>query len=328
MRSMNGAASGSADNRGYPPGLSLPPGLVPSLGGAATGPTPGLPPASASLAGLGFGGGSGSVVGGPGAAGVSGAMGGSSGPAELKHHADFLSRLLAATPSYMSEIGNPPPGFFSDWLRRLVSKPSGNSGSSALHGSPAGAGLTFPGSGTGSSTGGNSSGSAALSSNNGNPSLGGASSLGQPETEGSIVGGRTGAQSSRDNVNSAASQLDAHIPSKRRKRSRLNDQLPLGVTMLFLLYRYTAHDCFSIHSFHMSSIHVKTYIQMEKLQKRICTTLLKGAKVLRKFPAFISCPTIYPTLLKALFFLLHIFTILCVHTNESIWFQLYKVCFW
>lgn len=291
---MNGAASGSADNRGYPPGLSLPPGLVPSLGGAATGPTPGLPPASASLAGLGFGGGSGSVVGGPGAAGVSGAMGGSSGPAELKHHADFLSRLLAATPSYMSEIGNPPPGFFSDWLRRLVSKPSGNSGSSALHGSPAGAGLTFPGSGTGSSTGGNSSGSAALSSNNGNPSLGGASSLGQPETEGSIVGGRTGAQSSRDNVNSAASQLDAHIPSKRRKRSRLNDQLPLGVTMLFLLYRYTAHDCFSIHSFHMSSIHVKTYIQMEKLQKRICTTLLKGAKVLRKFPAFISCPTIYP----------------------------------
>lgn len=294
MRSMNGAASGSADNRGYPPGLSLPPGLVPSLGGAATGPTPGLPPASASLAGLGFGGGSGSVVGGPGAAGVSGAMGGSSGPAELKHHADFLSRLLAATPSYMSEIGNPPPGFFSDWLRRLVSKPSGNSGSSALHGSPAGAGLTFPGSGTGSSTGGNSSGSAALSSNHGNPSLGGASSLGQPETEGSIVGGRTGAQSSRDNVNSAASQLDAHIPSKRRKRSRLNDQLPLGVTMLFLLYRYTAHDCFSIHSFHMSSIHVKTYIQMEKLQKRICTTLLKGAKVLRKFPAFISCPTIYP----------------------------------
>lgn len=123
MRSMNGSTSGSADSRGYPPaGLPLPPGLMSSLGGGA-GPTPGLPPASASLAGLGFGGGvggaGGSVVGGPAAvAGASGTVGSSSGPAELKHHADFLSRLLAATPSYMSEIGNPPPGFFSDWLER------------------------------------------------------------------------------------------------------------------------------------------------------------------------------------------------------------------
>jgi len=61
---------------------------------------------------------------------------------ELKHHADFLSRLLAATPAYMSADGvngplmsgassgaggNPPPGFFSEWLRRLVStKPNGS----------------------------------------------------------------------------------------------------------------------------------------------------------------------------------------------------------
>lgn len=121
--------------------------------------------------------------------------------------------------------------FTNSRLRRLVSKPSGNSSgsSTSLHGSPAGAGLTFPGGG------GSSGGSATVPSNNSNPSLGGASSLGQPETEGSIVvGGRAGAQSSRgDNVNSAASQLDAHIPTKRRKRSRLNDQHTLGVTILF-----------------------------------------------------------------------------------------------
>jgi len=58
-----------------------------------------------------------------------GMSGGATGP-ELKHHADFLSRLLAATPSYPSDVGNPPPGFFSDWLRRLVSKPGPGNGPS------------------------------------------------------------------------------------------------------------------------------------------------------------------------------------------------------
>jgi hypothetical protein len=113
MNGSGGAGAGaSPENRGYAGGI---PGQVPPMGLMGHPGLGGLhgPAAAAAAAGL-------------------------SGP-ELKHHADFLSRLLAATPSYMSEMGNPPPGFFSDWLRRLVSKPSGNTSQSS--------GLTFAGGG-------------------------------------------------------------------------------------------------------------------------------------------------------------------------------------
>ncbi|OXA64550.1 hypothetical protein Fcan01_02745 [Folsomia candida] len=109
MRGMNGS-SGASPERGY---SGIPAQVGPPMGGGPGGnaAAPSLhSQAAAAAAGLG-------------------------GP-ELKHHADFLSRLLAATPSYLSEMGNPPPGFFSDWLRRLVSKPGGTSQSSLL---------TFPG---------------------------------------------------------------------------------------------------------------------------------------------------------------------------------------
>lgn len=93
MRGMNGSTGASPENRGYAgiPGQVPPMGLGLGPGGAAS--NMGLHSSAAAAAAAGLG-----------------------GP-ELKHHADFLSRLLAATPSYMSEMGNPPPGFFSDWLR-------------------------------------------------------------------------------------------------------------------------------------------------------------------------------------------------------------------
>jgi hypothetical protein len=112
---MNGGTSTSATD----PHHHLRTGGYLGMGIPGLGTTPMTP------AGNGFG---------PGSLGGVG-MGGVVGP-ELKHHADFLSRLLAATPSYMSEVGNPPPGFFSDWLRRLVSKPEGNRSGEQRGGTP------------------------------------------------------------------------------------------------------------------------------------------------------------------------------------------------
>lgn len=109
---MNGGASTSATDPHHRSSGYLGMGL-PGLGVTPMTPPSGNGFAGPSLSGLGM-------------------SGGAVGP-ELKHHADFLSRLLAATPSYPSDVGNPPPGFFSDWLRRLVSKPGPGNGSSPPH---------------------------------------------------------------------------------------------------------------------------------------------------------------------------------------------------
>lgn len=120
---MNGSSGASPDNRTYP---GIPAPVVPPMGLGM-----GMGPGGAAAPGLGL---HSSAAHAAAAAGLGGS--------ELKHHADFLSRLLAATPSYMSEMGNPPPGFFSDWLRRLVSKPTGSTSQSP-------SGLSYSGGGGG-----------------------------------------------------------------------------------------------------------------------------------------------------------------------------------
>jgi len=234
MNGSTGTSSSSSENRGYPGGIPPPGGHllgpVGSLGGSlgsmgmggagVGGPQPpGGPPPPPGLGGLPPG-----SVGAAAAAAAAAGLG--VGSPEFKNHADFLSRLLAATPSYMNEVGNPPPGFFSDWLRRLVSKPTGNGSSGSLQAQ----GLTFPGVGGQSEV---ESGGRPRSG--GGEGGGGGSSGGR----GGNIGNGSSSSSGVPSTTPNSSSLDAQMSSKRRKRSRLSDhpEHPLGVTIHSFWYQ-------------------------------------------------------------------------------------------